>query len=135
MDNEELKQVSLQVRALKTHEEVRGDILQKMFNNGANLVRTERTKINAMLIAHELKLKQGATRHFICKEGEGGDVPRQPQARIIPGMRVPDPSGWQLRVPTNKEDGLYNCREKWELQIGAVWQGIDIVLKKLRYWE
>ena len=39
LDNEELRQVAARTQHMRTHEEVRSDILRKMFTDEANLVR------------------------------------------------------------------------------------------------
>ena len=49
-----------------------------------------------------------------------------------PRLRVPDPAGWKLRVFEGRDDGFHKWREAFDLQVGSIWIGMDVILEGLR---
>ena len=111
VNGEKMMEVASQIQALTTHEEERGKVLRTMFSEEATLVRTEMFKINGMLIENKVNAENAlsqlaaqiaalaerpaAEHHFMGDQGGAGGQVRRGG---IPRMRVPDPSGFNLRV-------------------------------------
>ena len=47
-------------------------------------------------------------------------------------IRVPDPKAWNLTILKNGETGFLPWRKSFELQVRAIWAGLDVVLEALR---
>ena len=47
-------------------------------------------------------------------------------------IRVPDPKSWNLTILKNGEFGFLPWRKSFELQVRAIWAGLDVVLEEMR---
>ena len=47
-------------------------------------------------------------------------------------IRIPDPKAWNLTVLKNGESGFLPWRKSFDLQVRAIWAGLDQVLESLR---
>ena len=45
-------------------------------------------------------------------------------------IRIPDPKQWNLTILKNGETGFLPWRKSFELQVRAIWAGLDVVLER-----
>ena len=67
--------------------------------------------------------------------GPPGVDSRPSQGRGGYQFRVPDPKAWQLDVLKDGSHGFAKWRKGFDLQVNAVWNGLDLVLEAVRRSE
>jgi hypothetical protein len=99
----------------------------------SNEVRTMHGEVTQL--DGEMKHRMGQVEHVIQQRMMNTPVEGERQG---PGgargyqIRVPDPKSWNLTRFKNRESGFLPWRKSFELQVRAIWAGLDVVLEALR---
>ena len=89
---------------------------------------------NVTQLGSTLNQRMGQIEHIVQQQMMNAPV----DGRQAPGgargyqIRVPDPKSWNLTILKNGETGFLPWRKSFELQVRAIWAGLDVVLEALR---
>ena len=105
------------------------DTVHQVLSSEVRLMHADITRVNNMTLSRMDQLERGAganAQHFDMSGGSSGGGARGYQ------IRIPDPTAWNLTVLKNGESGFLPWRKSFDLQVRAIWAGLDQLLGSLR---
>ena len=107
--------------AYKIDQKLKVDVIHEVLSK-------EIIEVNTMTLSRIERFEQAV---MAQRPVEGGPSSTHGGARGYQ-LRIPDPKQWNLTVLKNGENGLLPWRKSFELEVRAIWAGLDVVLEALR---